>query len=94
MAIQTICHQDGTDNFRPLKGATSMNTCDTESPHVRIISEWGGLGGFGDNEVSSALDGTTDTKVQESRFWKYLLSRCATSQFTFSPFVFEIALTV
>jgi len=72
-----------------------MNTCDTESPHVRIISEQGsGLGGFGDNEVSSALDGTTDTKARESRFWKCLLSRCATSQFTFSLFVFEIALTV
>src|SRR5260221_13049481 len=33
---------------------------------------------------SSALDGATDTKAWESRFWKCLLSRCATSQFTFS----------
>jgi len=72
-----------------------MNTCGTERPHVCIISEQGsGLGGFGDNKVSSAPDGTTDMKVQESRFWKCLLSRCATSQFTFSLFVFEIALTV
>ena len=33
---------------------------------------------------SSALDGATDTKAWESRFWKCLLSRCTTSQFTFS----------
>jgi len=37
-----------------------------------------------DGGGSSALDGATDMKAWESRFWKCLLSRYATSQFTFS----------
>jgi M-phase inducer tyrosine phosphatase len=50
--IRTICRCNGTDNFCCLKGVTSMVACDKESPHARMVPEWGmGLGGFGDNEA-------------------------------------------
>jgi len=50
--IRTIRRRDGTDDFRSLKGATSMVARDKESPRARMIPERGtGLGGFGDNEA-------------------------------------------
>jgi M-phase inducer tyrosine phosphatase len=50
--IRTIHRRDGTDNFRCLKGVTSMVARDKESPRARMVPEWGtGLGGFGDNEA-------------------------------------------
>jgi len=54
--IRTIRRRDGTDDFRSLKGVTSMVVRDKESPRVRMIPEWGmGLGGFGDNEAHGKI---------------------------------------
>jgi M-phase inducer tyrosine phosphatase len=54
--IRTIRRRDGTDDFRSLKGATSMVVRDKESPRARMIPEWGmGLGGFGDNEAHGKI---------------------------------------
>jgi M-phase inducer tyrosine phosphatase len=50
--IRTVHRRDGIDDFRLLKGATSMVACDKESPRACMIPERGtGLGGFGDNEA-------------------------------------------
>jgi M-phase inducer tyrosine phosphatase len=54
--IRTIRRRDGTDDFRSLKGATSMVARDRESPRARMMPEWGtGLGGFGDNEAHGKI---------------------------------------
>jgi len=54
--IRTIRRRDGTDDFRSLKGATSMVARDKESPRARMIPERGtGLGGFGDNEAHGKI---------------------------------------
>lgn len=54
--IRTIRRRDGTDDFRSLKGATSMIARDQESPRARMTPEWStGLGGFGDNEAHGKI---------------------------------------
>ena len=54
--IRTIRRRDGTDDFRSLKGATSMIARDKESPRARMTPEWStGLGGFGDNEAHGKI---------------------------------------
>ncbi|KAA1471293.1 hypothetical protein DENSPDRAFT_775853 [Dentipellis sp. KUC8613] len=56
--VKTIRRCDGTDDFRPLTGATAMMMRDhDESPRTRAISQAMGnnLGGFGDNEAHGKI---------------------------------------
>jgi M-phase inducer tyrosine phosphatase len=49
-SVKTIRRCDGTDDFRPLTGATAMMKRDMdESPSVKFLSA--GMPGFGDNEA-------------------------------------------
>ncbi|KAJ7046616.1 hypothetical protein C8F04DRAFT_1061131 [Mycena alexandri] len=49
--VKTIRRRDGTDDFRPLTGATAMVL--NESPSAKFLSA--GIPGFGDNEASDKL---------------------------------------
>ncbi|KAF7967655.1 hypothetical protein HWV62_17320 [Athelia sp. TMB] len=52
--VKTIRRCDGTDDFRPLTGATAMNKRDVlESPSAKFLAA--GMPGFGDNEAHGKI---------------------------------------
>lgn len=93
-SVKTIRRCDGTDDFRPLTGATAMVSRDKEeSPSAKFLSA--GMPGFGDNEAHGKVlpchrvreDGLMRIKPQTVSPFFYSLSRVTNLRQHFSSWI-------